>query len=275
MDGAWAMYEAWIRLQEGDIDLALVVRVGQDARRASRREIYPLQMDPYTLTPLGADPVSLAGMQARAMIDAGKLTERDMAEIVARSRRNAESNPHAQVKGERGRRRPAEGAVLHGAAAQARPPADLRRRDRGHPGDGRQGPPARRPSGVDPRHRPPHRHPPTRHARPHGLEVDRARRQGRRRRRRAGRVRRAVRARSRTQEKILRDALGPRRRRRRSTRPAVRCAANPMMAVGLARIVEAAAPDRRGRPHARRRPRDVAARACSRTSSASSRGTDP
>jgi acetyl-CoA acetyltransferase len=38
-------------------------------------------------------------MQARAMIDAGKLTEREMAEIVVRSRRNAESNPRAQIKG--------------------------------------------------------------------------------------------------------------------------------------------------------------------------------
>ena len=56
-------------------------------------------MDPYTLTPLGADPVSLAGLQARALLDAGKITEREMAEIVVRSRRNAKSNPHAQVKG--------------------------------------------------------------------------------------------------------------------------------------------------------------------------------
>jgi acetyl-CoA acetyltransferase len=98
MDGAWAMYEAWIRLQEGDIDLALAFGSGKSSPGVPR-EIYPLQMDPYTLTPLGVDPVSLAGMQARAMIDAGKITERDMAETVMRSRRNAENNPRAQVKG--------------------------------------------------------------------------------------------------------------------------------------------------------------------------------
>ncbi|HEY6317318.1 MAG TPA: lipid-transfer protein, partial [Acidimicrobiia bacterium] len=62
-------------------------------------EIYPLQMDPYTLTPLGVDPVSLAALQARAMLDKGTITEREMAEIAARSRRNAANNPYAQVRG--------------------------------------------------------------------------------------------------------------------------------------------------------------------------------
>ena len=49
------------------------------------------------MAPLGLDYVSLAGLQARALIDAGKATERDFAEVVARSRRNAMSNPYAQV----------------------------------------------------------------------------------------------------------------------------------------------------------------------------------
>jgi len=43
------------------------------------------------------DPVSLAGIQARALLDAGKASERDFAEVVARSRRDAQHNPHAQV----------------------------------------------------------------------------------------------------------------------------------------------------------------------------------
>ena len=28
MDGAWALYEAWLRLQEGDIDIAVVTGLG-------------------------------------------------------------------------------------------------------------------------------------------------------------------------------------------------------------------------------------------------------
>jgi acetyl-CoA acetyltransferase len=97
MDGAWALYEAWVRLQHGDIDLALAFGSGKSSP-GRPDEIYPLQMDPYTITPLGADPVSLAALQARAMLDKGTITEREMAEIAARSRRNAADNPYAQIR---------------------------------------------------------------------------------------------------------------------------------------------------------------------------------
>jgi acetyl-CoA acetyltransferase len=99
MDGAWALYEAWVRLQHGDIDTALVFGSGKSSPGVPA-EIFPLQMDPYTITPLGADPVSLAALQARALLDAGKITEREMAEVVARSRKSAIGNPYAQVTGD-------------------------------------------------------------------------------------------------------------------------------------------------------------------------------
>ena len=35
--------------------------------------IYPMEMDPYYLAPLGADPLTFAALQARALIDAGKV----------------------------------------------------------------------------------------------------------------------------------------------------------------------------------------------------------
>ncbi len=98
MDGAWALYEAWVRLQEGDIDLALVFGSGKSSP-SDPYTLYPSQLDPYYLEPLGLDPVSIAGLQAQALIDAGKATERDFAEVAARSRRAAESNPLAQVTG--------------------------------------------------------------------------------------------------------------------------------------------------------------------------------
>jgi acetyl-CoA acetyltransferase len=97
MDGAWALFEAWIRLQLGDLDVALVSGSGKSSP-GRPREVFPLQGDPYVMAPLGLDPVSLAGIQAQALIDAGKATERDFAEIVARSRRAALDNPYAQVK---------------------------------------------------------------------------------------------------------------------------------------------------------------------------------
>jgi acetyl-CoA acetyltransferase len=96
MDGAWALSEAWLRLQLGDIDVALVIGSGKSSP-GRPREVFALQTDPYVMSPLGMDPVSLAGIQARALLDAGKATERDFAEVVSRSRRDAQQNPHAQV----------------------------------------------------------------------------------------------------------------------------------------------------------------------------------
>lgn len=99
MDGAWAFYEAWVRLLEGDIDLALVYGSGKSSPSVPA-QLYPQQLDPYYLAPLGLDPVSLAGLQARALLDSGRATERHFAEVVARSRRAARDNPNAQVIGD-------------------------------------------------------------------------------------------------------------------------------------------------------------------------------
>jgi acetyl-CoA acetyltransferase len=98
-DGAWAMYEAWVRLQEDDIDVALAFGSGKSSP-SDPAEVWAQQLDPYYLAPLGVDPVSLAGIQARALLNAGKATERDFAEVVARSRHNAKSNPNAQLAGD-------------------------------------------------------------------------------------------------------------------------------------------------------------------------------
>jgi acetyl-CoA acetyltransferase len=97
MDGAWALFEAWLRLMLGDIDIALVIGSGKSSP-GEARATFALQTDPYTAAPLGLDPVSMAGIQARALIDAGKATEKDFAEVVARSRRNALGNPNAQIR---------------------------------------------------------------------------------------------------------------------------------------------------------------------------------
>jgi acetyl-CoA acetyltransferase len=90
------LFEAWVRLQVGDIDVALVAGSGKSSP-GTPREIFPLQADPYYAAPLGLDPVSVAGLQARALLDAGLATERDFAAVVARSRSKALANPNAQV----------------------------------------------------------------------------------------------------------------------------------------------------------------------------------
>ena len=99
MDGAWALYEAFVRLLQGDIDTAVAAGVGKNSN-SDASTLYTIEMDPYYLTPLGADPWSLAALQARALLDSGKATERDFAEVVSRNRANAKSNPKAQVSGD-------------------------------------------------------------------------------------------------------------------------------------------------------------------------------
>ncbi len=49
MDGAWALFEAWIRLQLGDIDVALVIGSGRSSP-GNNREIFALQGDPYVMS---------------------------------------------------------------------------------------------------------------------------------------------------------------------------------------------------------------------------------
>ncbi|MEX2247835.1 MAG: thiolase domain-containing protein [Dehalococcoidia bacterium] len=97
MDGAWALYEAWVRLQHGDVDSALVYAFGKSSL-GDLRDVLVLQLDPYCVAPLWPDSVSVAALQARALLDAGRCTERDMAAVAVRSRRDAASNPNAQLR---------------------------------------------------------------------------------------------------------------------------------------------------------------------------------
>jgi len=99
MDGAWALFEGFVRLQSGDIDTVLVSGSGK-CSPGSYREGFSLQTDPYVHAPIGLDPRTQAGLQAQALIAAGQATERDFAEVVARSHANAKNNPYAQLSGE-------------------------------------------------------------------------------------------------------------------------------------------------------------------------------
>jgi acetyl-CoA acetyltransferase len=100
MDGAWALYEAWVKLQLGEIDTALVYAYAKSSP-GDLPMVLTRQLDPITVGPLWADSVSLAALQARALLDSGKATEADMAEVVARSRKDALGNPNAQLAWDR------------------------------------------------------------------------------------------------------------------------------------------------------------------------------
>jgi acetyl-CoA acetyltransferase len=99
MDGAWALYEAWVKILTGEADVALAYGFGKSSAGELRR-VMALQLDPYLLAPLWPDSVSIAALQARLGIEAGIWSEKEMAEVAARSRAAALSNPQAQLSGE-------------------------------------------------------------------------------------------------------------------------------------------------------------------------------
>ncbi len=98
MDAAWALYEAWLKIQTGEIDTALVYGFGKSSAGTLRRTM-ALQFDPITMTPLWPDTVSVAGLQARLGLDSGAWTEQQMAEVANRSLTDAERNEHSIRKG--------------------------------------------------------------------------------------------------------------------------------------------------------------------------------
>lgn len=100
MDGAWALYEAWVKLQLGEVDTALVYSYAKSSP-GDLPMVLTRQLDPITVAPLWADSISLAALQAQAMLDAGMITEAQMAEVAARSRAAARDNPHAQLAWDR------------------------------------------------------------------------------------------------------------------------------------------------------------------------------
>ena len=100
MDGAWALYEAWVKILTGEADTALVYSYGKSSPGAVR-DVLTRQLDPYYVAPLWPDSVALAALQAQALIDAGDTDEPALATIAARSRDAAIANPHAQLAGSR------------------------------------------------------------------------------------------------------------------------------------------------------------------------------
>jgi acetyl-CoA acetyltransferase len=80
MDAAWALYEAYIKLLTGEVDTALVYGFGKSSAGTLRR-VLALQTDPYTVAPLWPDSVSMAGLQARLGLDAGRWTAEQMAQV--------------------------------------------------------------------------------------------------------------------------------------------------------------------------------------------------
>src|SRR5258708_2897665 len=93
MDAAWALYEAWVAIQTGEVDSALVYGFGKSSP-GDLHEVMALQLDPDYLLPLWPSMVDMAALQASAFLDAHDVTENDLPAVAARSQRNARENPN-------------------------------------------------------------------------------------------------------------------------------------------------------------------------------------
>jgi acetyl-CoA acetyltransferase len=84
-DGAFALYEAWVRLLAGEADVALVCAFSRPLA-ADPVSVLGLQLDPYLVAPLAPGPRSIAALQARALLDSGRYGEADLARVVTARR---------------------------------------------------------------------------------------------------------------------------------------------------------------------------------------------
>jgi acetyl-CoA acetyltransferase len=99
MDAAWAFYEAWLKIQTGEADICLIYGFGKSSP-SKLPSVLALQLDPYYMAPIWPDAISLAAIQANIALREGTITEAEMADVVKRSRKNAQSNDKAQLSGD-------------------------------------------------------------------------------------------------------------------------------------------------------------------------------
>jgi acetyl-CoA acetyltransferase len=97
MDAAFAAHYAWLRMQAGDCNTAMVCGYGKVSEGEPRR-ILNLQLDPYYQAPIGLDPSATAALQASVYMARTGLGDRDLARLAARARAAGARNPGAQVR---------------------------------------------------------------------------------------------------------------------------------------------------------------------------------
>jgi acetyl-CoA acetyltransferase len=97
MDAAFCAYYAWLRMQAGDCDTAIVVGHGKTSEGDPRR-VMNLQLDPYYQAPLGLEPIATAALQASAYMARTGIGDRDLAERAARARSAGARQPNNQLR---------------------------------------------------------------------------------------------------------------------------------------------------------------------------------
>jgi acetyl-CoA acetyltransferase len=97
MDGSFATYYAWVKIQTGEVDTAIVCGHGKTSEGEPER-VLNLQLDPYYQAPLGLTPTATAALQASAYQARTGASDADFAGIAARNRAAGARNPDNQVR---------------------------------------------------------------------------------------------------------------------------------------------------------------------------------
>ena len=84
MDGAWALYETWVKFQMGVIDTALVYSYGKPSP-GSLQDVLSTQLDPYYVAPLWPDAHSITALQARHLLEKGEISTQELADCAVRA----------------------------------------------------------------------------------------------------------------------------------------------------------------------------------------------
>jgi acetyl-CoA acetyltransferase len=92
MDAGFAAYYAWLRMQAGDCDSAIVCGWGKNSEGELER-VLNLQLDPYYQAAIGLTPTATAALQASAFMARTGTTDADLARVAARSRAAGARNP--------------------------------------------------------------------------------------------------------------------------------------------------------------------------------------
>ena len=97
MDAAFAAHYAWIRMQAGDCDTALVCGYGKNSEGEPER-VLNLELDPYYQAAIGLTPSATAALQASAFMARTGTSDRELAEVAAADRNAGARNPDALLR---------------------------------------------------------------------------------------------------------------------------------------------------------------------------------
>jgi acetyl-CoA acetyltransferase len=97
MDGSFATYYAWLKIQTGEVDTAIVCGHGKTSEGEPER-VLNLELDPYYQAPLGLTPTATAALQASAYQARTGATDADFAAVAARNRTAGARNADNQLR---------------------------------------------------------------------------------------------------------------------------------------------------------------------------------